>query len=200
MGQNTFKAVVYFTDGLMNTIQDKIYCKGTSGTITDTTLINYGGHDSGSTVDFFDPASGTDWGSYVSGTGFPYTAAGAICKDHNGAIVTKFPSQQSGTQVTFSQSAVTTEAQYRAIQTAIALRTETPVPTYIFTIGLGNNPLQKALLLQLANDPSYSGYIKSQPQGVSYFISSCTPVTTCEAQLNAIFQAIASKVLLRLTE
>ena len=202
-GQNIVKVIVYFTDGLMNTVQDSIYCKGRGG--TGSTLINYGGHDSGSQVDFFDPTNATtDWGHYTSGTGFPYDSGGDICKDINGNIVTKFPSQQSGTQVTFSQSAVTTEAKYRAIQTAIALRTATPVPTFIFTIGLGTgvSTTTQAFLAQLANDPSYTAtYIKGQPSGLFFYIPSCTgsALTTCKAQLNTAFQTIAAKVLLRLT-
>ena len=201
-GQNIVRVIVYFTDGLMNTVQDNFHCGGkTSSTLT---LINYGGHDSGSQVDFFDPTSATtDWGNYTSGTGFPYTAGGAICKDSNGNIVTKFPSQQSGTQVTFSQSAVTAEAKYRAIQTAIALRTATPA-TFIFAIGLGTGvtTTTQAFLAQLANDPSYTAtYIKGQPSGLFFYIPSCTgsALTTCKAQLNTAFQTIAAKVLLRLT-
>jgi Flp pilus assembly protein TadG len=202
-GQNIVKVIVYFTDGLMNTIQDKFHCGGT--TDQTLTLINYGGHDSGSQVDFFDPTSATtDWGHYTSGTGFPYTSGGAICKDINGNIVTKFPSQSQGTQVTLSQSAVTADAKYRAIQTAIALRTESPVPTYIFTIGLGTGvtTTTQAFLAQLANDPNYPAtYIKGQPAGLFFYIPSCTgsALTACKSQLNTAFQTIAAKVLLRLT-
>jgi len=202
-GQNVVKVIVYFTDGLMNTVQDSIYCKGKGG--TGSTLINYGGHDSGSQVDFFDPTSATtDWGHYTSGTGFPYTSGGAICTDINGNIVTKFRSQSQGTQVTFSQSAVTADAKYRAIQTAIALRTESPVPTFIFIIGLGTGvtTTTQAFLAQLANDPNYPAtYIKGQPAGLFFYIPSCTgsALTACKSQLNTAFQTIAAKVLLRLT-
>ena len=187
----------------MNTVQDSIYCKGNGG--TGSTLINYGGHDSGSQVDFFDPTSATtDWGHYTSGTGFPYTSGGAICKDINGNIVTKFPSQSQGTQVTFSQSAVTADAKYRAIQTAIALRTESPVPTFIFTIGLGTGvtTTTQAFLAQLANDPTYPAtYIKGQSAGLFFYIPSCSgsALMACKSQLNTAFQTIAAKVLLRLT-
>lgn len=199
-GQNAVKVIVYVTDGLMNTIQDSIYCKGKNG--TGSTLMNYGGHDSASQVDFFDPTSATvDWGHYTSGTGFPYTAAGAICKDIAGNIVTKFPSQQSGTQVALSQSAVTAEAQYRAIQTALALRTETPVPTFIFSIGVGTGvtTTTQAFLAQLANDPSYPTYIIGQPAGLFFYIPDC-PSSTCTAEVGMAFQTIAAKVLLRLTQ
>ena len=90
-GENIVKVVVYFTDGLMNTIQDTFNCPS-------STLLNYGGHDSGSTVDIFDPIAGTDWGSYSSTTGLPYDASAHICKDSTQQKVTTFPSQQSGTR------------------------------------------------------------------------------------------------------
>jgi hypothetical protein len=202
-GQNVVKVIVYFTDGLMNTVQDPIYCNGKGG--TGSTLINYGGHDSGSQVDFFDPTSATtDWGHYTSGTGFPYTSGGAICTDITGNIVAKFPSQSQGTQVTLSQSAVTADAKYRAIQTAITLRTESPVPTYIFTIGLGTGvtTTTQAFLAQLANDSNYPAtYINGQPAGLFFYIPNCTgsALTACKSQLNTAFQTIAAKVLLRLT-
>ncbi len=185
-GQNVVKVIVYFTDGLMNTVQDNFHCGGTTN--NTLTLINYGGHDSGSQVDFFDPTSATtDWGHYTSGTGFPYTSGGAICKDINGNIVTKFPSQSQGTQVTFSQSAVTADAKYRAIQTAIALRTESPVPTYIFTIGLGTGvtTTTQAFLAQLANDPNYPAtYIKGQPSGLFFTYQAVRVALSRAAKLN----------------
>lgn len=193
-GQNIVKVVVYFTDGLMNTIQDNFACPA-------TTLINYGGHDSGSQVDIFDPSSGNDWGHYTSGTGFPYNSAGGICKNASRQIVTTFPSQQSGTQKSLTQSNVTAEAKYRAIQTAIALRTESPVPTFIFTIGLGSgiSAGTQAFLAQLANDPSYSTFISGQPAGLFFDIPNC-PSTTCTTAVQKAFQTIAAKVMLRLTQ
>ncbi len=193
-GQNIVKVVVYFTDGLMNTIQDTFACPA-------ATLINYGGHDSGSQVDIFDPASGTDWGHYTSGTGFPYDSISDICKNASKQIVTTFPSQQSGTSKTLSQSNVTAEAKYRAIQTAIALRTETPIPTFIFTIGVGSgiSSSTQAFLAQLANDPSYSTYISGQPAGLFFYIPNC-PSTTCTTAVQKAFQTIAAKVMLRLTQ
>ena len=193
-GQNIVKVVVYFTDGLMNTIQDNFACPA-------TTLINYGGHDSGSQVDIFDPASGTDWGHYTSGTGFPYDSKGDICKNASKQVVTNFPSQQSGTQQLLTQSNVTAEAKYRAIQTAIAMRTETPIPTFIFTIGVGSgvSSSTQAFLAQLANDPSYSTYISGQPAGLFFYIPNC-PSTTCTTAVQKAFQTIAAKVMLRLTQ
>ena len=166
-GENIVKVVVYFTDGLMNTIQDNFACPS-------TVLLNYGGHDSGSQVDIFDPNTGTDWGHYTSGTGFPYDAKGDICKNSSGQIVTKFLEEKTGTQTTLGQTAVTADAQYRAIQTAIAMRTESPTSTFIFTIGLGqrsdhDDPGVPGATCQ---SPSYSTYVSkdSQPACSSIYL------------------------------
>src|ERR1019366_10359289 len=139
-GQNLTKVVVYFTDGLMNSIQDNIYCKGKGG--SGATFMNYGGQDAPYTgVFFFDPTKPADscsspptqscWGTY-SGGGFPYDTAGDICQDIKGNNVTTFTPQQPGKcndgstpPCPFNRQNVTAEAQDRAIQTAIALRTDT---------------------------------------------------------------------------
>jgi len=202
-GENVIKVVVYFTDGLMNTVQDKLHCGGTTN--NTLTLLNYGGFDSGSQVDIFDPTSATTvFDTYTGGAGgFKYGNGNTICKDASGNPVITFPSQKWGTQKSFNQTTtVTPEAQYRAIQTAIAMRTESPVPTYIFTILLGTNTTATALLKQLANDPSSPNYISSQPAGEFFLIPSCSgsALATCEAELNTAFQTIAAKVLLRLTQ
>src|ERR1017187_1095026 len=57
-GQNVVKVMVYFTDGYVNTIQDKLSCSGTLA------LYNYGGYDSGTSVDVFDPVTGTSLATY----------------------------------------------------------------------------------------------------------------------------------------
>ena len=63
-GQNVTRVAVYFTDGLMNTIQDTFTC-WTSKTTKVTPLLNYGGYDANVNghpeVDVFDPVRGTNW-------------------------------------------------------------------------------------------------------------------------------------------
>ena len=195
-GQNALKVVVYFTDGLMNTIQDNFHCGGINN--NNLTLLNYGGFDSGTTVDIFDPTSPTTvFATYSGGNGFAYDSQGDICRNAQGQNVTTFPSQQYGTQQTLTRANVTAEAQYRAIQTAISLRTENPIPTFIYTLGLGNSVslTTQALLGQLANDPAYPAtYINSQPAGEFFYIPDC-PSSACTAELNLAFQTIASKLL-----
>lgn len=199
-GQNVTKVVVYFTDGLMNTVQDTFNCPSAK-------LINYGGYDTGSTTpDFVDPTNGSDWGtistSGASKGALPYDSARDYCKSASGVYVTTFYSQRDQKQEAFLQSSVTGEAQYRAILTAAALRTETPIATYIYVIGLGSgvSTSTQAFLGQLANDPAYPlTYNANQPAGLFLYVPNC-PSATCTADLNTAFQTIAAKILLRLTQ
>lgn len=216
-GQNVIKVVVYFTDGLMNAVQDKFYCAGTGGSGIPSTVVNYGGIDYTGNypyeVAFLDPTSGSanPWGYCDLGktddncsTGLAYNSSGAICKDISGHPVQKFVSQQNGSEY-ITRPNVTAEAQYRATQTAIAMRTESPIPTWIYTIGMGTgvDSTTQAFLAKLANDPTYPAtYIQGQPAGEFFYIPSCTgsALANCKTQLNTAFQTIAAKVLLRLTQ
>ena len=198
-GQNVTKVVVYFTDGSMNTIQDTFNCPTAK-------LVNYGGYDDNSAPHFFDPANGNDWGA-VSSSGnskgaLPYDSTPHYCKDATGKYVTTFYSQGDKKQEAFLQSNITADAKYRALQTATALRTETPVPTYIYVIGLGSGVTSatQAFLGQIANDPAYPAtYQAKQPAGLFLYVPNC-PSTTCTNDLNIAFQTIAAKILLRLTQ
>lgn len=224
-GQPETKVVVYFTDGLMNIVQDTLTCQNTLG----KTLYNYGGYDSPSTTfDFFDPTSDyypvDDYSYYYGGStnGGKDDGTGAGCPKTTGKQgycnanpphdstysckgVTGFPSQQSGTTVPFSTTAITAEAQYRAIQTATAMRTESPVPTYIYVIGLGSQitvPSTQKFLATLANDPQgiYGNpYFSTQTSGYFYPVTDC-PSSTCTQSLTNAFEDIARRVLLRLTQ
>jgi hypothetical protein len=65
-------------------------------------------------------------------------------------------------------------------------------PVTIYSIGLGNT-INEAYLQDIANDPSAPTYNSAQPQGEAVFAPTAT-------QLDAVFQTIASKVLLRLSQ
>jgi Flp pilus assembly protein TadG len=191
-GQNVMKAVVYFTDGLMNTIQDVLPCTSAIG----PTLYNYGGFDSGNQFDFFNPATGAILGSGLDHNGFPPYNGITDCSG-----VTTFYSQQNKKQEAFSRANITAEAQYRAITTANAMRAENPV-TYIYTIGLGGsvNATTQAFLQTVANDPANAAtYNPNLPAGLFLYVPNC-PSATCTSDLNTAFQTIASKILLRLTQ
>ncbi len=183
-GQNVVKVAVYFTDGYVNVIQDNLSCNGTM------TLYNYGGYDSGSSVDFFDPTSGTSLATYTSGTHATWSPSNFCLKNLAG-----FPSQIDGTTKPFTRTNVTADAQYRALQTANAMRAE---GMYIYAIGLGTD-VDTSFLQQIANDPASSSYNASQPAGMAVFVPNC-PSSTCSSDLQQVFQTIAAQILLRLTQ
>lgn len=191
-GQNPSRVVVYFTDGYANTIQDTFNCTSTLG----PTLYNYGGYDSGSTFDFFNPVDGTSWeqsGKHgLDSSGYPPHQPPPDCTG-----VTKFISQINGQPTTFSRTNITADAQYRAIQTANAMRAENPA-TYVYAIGLGKD-VDQTFLQEVANDPSSPTYDPSQPQGLAVFVPNC-PSSACTADLQQVFETIAAKILLRLTQ
>ncbi len=68
-GANVVKVAVYFTDGWVNIIQQTLNCGVTKKSPGTPTLLNFGGYDSGNTVDFFDPSNGTDKCSYTYSNG-----------------------------------------------------------------------------------------------------------------------------------
>jgi len=183
-GQNAVKVAVYFTDGYVNTIQDTFNCGP-----GHPTLYNYGGYDTGSSVDFFDPSNGTDWGG-LDTKGYPPHSPLPDCTG-----VTKFTAAINGNAMSFTRSNVTADAQYRALQTANAMRAEGMV---VYSIGLGNS-IDQAFLQQIANDPASASYNPSQPDGLAVFAPNC-PSTQCSAELLQVFQTIAAKILLRLTQ
>jgi hypothetical protein len=190
-GQPEVKVVVYFTDGLMNTIQNVLSCTNLSPV---NTLYNFGGYDSssGNTFDFFDPTKDTyevgdlSWlygdstttvtGTSTAGCG-PTSGQHYFCKQsvpYNSSKSCKgpttFPSQSAGGNVAFSRANITNDAKYRAIYTGNVMRNETPFPTYIYVIGLGSlisgDSCTEAFLATLANDPNATTYSCPSAPGV----------------------------------
>jgi hypothetical protein len=135
-------------------------------------LRNFGGYDA-TFVGIFDSGTGT---SYCVGA--PPACCGAT-----------FQSQIDGTNKAFTQPLVTAEAEYTAVQMANAVRAE---GGYVYSIGLGNS-INQTFLQQVANDPSSPTFDSSQPIGEADFAAQAS-------DLNAVFQTIASKILLRLTQ
>ncbi len=183
-GQNAVKVVVYFTDGFVNTIQDNLSCSGIP------TLYNFGGQDTGSSVDVFDPSSGSSVASYDGSS--KWNPSTTCLK-----TVSKFTSAIDGQLKNLNRSNVTADAKYRALQTANAMRAENP-GMLIYSIGLGSS-VDQSFLQQIANDPASSTYNSSQPAGEAVFATNC-PSSQCSAELQQIFQTIAAKILLRLTQ
>ncbi len=199
---NIVRVAVYFTDGKVNVIQQNLSCNGTP------TLYNFGGYDSGTNdVGFFIPTTGlqiyryTPPASVGTGTWYSCDSSGANC---NTAItnsclknVAGFVSASGGSTKAFNRANVTAEAQSEALATATAMRAETP-STVIYSIGLGTG-VDQTFLQEVANDPASPLYNSAQPAGLAVFAPSC-PSPQCTAQLQQVFQTIASKILLRLTQ
>jgi hypothetical protein len=191
-GSNLVKVVVYFTDGYVNTIQDYLSCNGTQK------LYNFGGYDSGNYVGFFDPTTGNQIYAY-DGAGTWYTCSNGNCntKTNNSCLRNDagFTSAIDHKIKTFTRSNVTADARYRSLQAATSIRAE---QIYIYSIGLGNS-VDQAFLQQIANDPASSSYDPNQVTGMAVFASQC-PSQNCTIQLQQVFQVIAARVLLRLTD
>ena len=192
---NVVKVVVYFTDGYVNTIQDTLPCVYSGG--NHPTLYNFGGYDSGSNAHFFVPQnvpgtpSGTDLQG-LDGNNYPPAMPPA---SHDCSPVTTFTSQNGGSQKSFTANNIAPEARYRALQTTTAMLNE---GITVYSIGLGHQ-VDTAFLQQIANDPASSSYNPALPQGMAVFAPDC-PSSTCTQELNTVFQTIASKILLRLTQ
>ena len=190
-GSAEVKVMVYFTDGLVNTIQDTFFCP-------NPVLLNYGGFDTlgAQYGDIFDPNSPATIFGTATSSGFPYDNRNDKCRNSSGVFVTTFTSQQTGQQKSFLQSNITPEAQYRALYTANVMRSENPIPTYIYTIGLGSSLSSAAqtFLKELANDPTAPTHNSNQPSGQFFYISSC-PSSQCTAELEQAFYTIAARLL-----
>ncbi len=183
--QHVVKVGVYFTDGYVNVIQDTLSCNGTM------TLYNYGGYDSGNTIQFFSPTTGTSLATVTYNHGvFTWSPSNFCLKNLAG-----FTSAIDGTTKQFTAANVAADARYRALQTANAMRAE---GMYVYSIGLGSS-VDTSFLQQIANDPASSSYDSSQPVGMAVFATHC-PSSQCSQELQQVFQTIAAQILLRLTQ
>ena len=78
---------------------------------------------------------------------------------------------------------------YRANQVANSMRAQNIV---IYSIGLGDK-ISQAFLQQVANDPASSTFNPNEPVGQAVFAPTA-------ADLQSVFQTIASEILLRLSQ
>ena len=84
---------------------------------------------------------------------------------------------------------IANDAMYRAVQVANSMRAQGIV---IYSIGLGNK-IGQAFLQQVANDPASSTFNANEPIGQAVFAPTAN-------DLDAVFQSIASEILLRLSQ
>jgi len=135
------------------------------------TLLNFGGYDSGTSVGFFNVTSGAQLNNLGS-----YTPA-------------LFYSYHHSVSQSVVRANVTDDAQYRCLQIANAMRANGII---VYCIGLGSD-IDQTFLQQIANDPAVPGYMATAYDGVAVFAPS-------SSQLSQMFELIASKVLLRLSQ
>jgi Mg-chelatase subunit ChlD len=156
------------------------FTDGWANTVEDTlncppsTLLNFGG--------CAPPEAAVGWCSGISFLD-PVTGNGRNC----GA--TTFPSQMTGGSLSLTQSNIANEAMYRAVQVANSMRAQGMV---IYSIGLGDK-ISQAFLQQIANDPASSTFDPNSPVGEAVFAPTA-------ADLQGVFQTIASEILLRLSK
>ena len=91
--------------------------------------------------------------------------------------------------VALNQMNIANDAMYRAVQVANNMRAQGMV---IYSIVLGNK-ITEAFLQQIANDPASSTFNASEPVGQAVFAPTAN-------DLDAVFQSIASEILLRLSQ
>ncbi|HLI79979.1 MAG TPA: VWA domain-containing protein [Candidatus Binataceae bacterium] len=170
-GENVVKVAVFFTDGWANTIEDTLNCP-------TATLLEVGGCSP--------PEQAVGWcGQNPPGYSFmsPTTGNNTSC----GAST--FPSQATGGTLPLSIANISNDALYRANLVATQMRSQGIV---VYSIGLGNK-ISEQFLQQIANDPASSTYDGTKPIGEAVF----APTT---ADLTGVFQDIANKILLRISQ
>jgi Flp pilus assembly protein TadG len=192
---NIIRVVVFFTDGWANTnglptnvttpvastTHDVLNCTGTVKAPSNTPM-NYGGCAP------LEAAAG-----WCSGIFFMNPSNGNTTNCPN---ATTFPVQKPGggnalTPDSTAQQNIANDATYRTEQLANVMRNGQNNIT-IYSIGLGDK-INQAYLQDIANDPAAATYDPTQPSGQAVFAPS-------SSQLNTVFQTIASKVLLRLSQ
>jgi len=192
VGQNVVKVAVFFTDGWPNVIQDNLQC-GASKTVTN---LLYCGCDTGdislglcgsTPIEFFTPGSCSAANDNCSTT---------TCNpEYSGGVKNTYPSQKTGNgQELTDVYSCSADGMYRTIQVAKAMQAAN---IYIYSIGLGTaitgQPTAEDFLRQVANDPASSTFNPNVPIGEAVFAPN-------SSQLTQVFQTIASKILLRLTQ
>jgi len=174
-GETVVKVAVFFTDGWANTIQDTMSCPA-------STVLNVGG--------CAPPEYAAGWCKPASVPfADPVTGGGASC---SGA--TTFYSQATNsnmplTPVLTGLQNVSDDAMYRSIQVANSMRSQDII---VYSIGLGDK-ISEAFLQQVANDPASTTYDATQPIGEAAFAPTA-------AELSGVFQDIANKILLRISQ
>lgn len=194
---NAQKVIVFFTDGWPNMIQDGLNCGGGSGsrttlafTMCDAGDVSLGLCSTSFPLAVFTPTGGnTTCGSCTS---YPSYTGSDPCYPPPAGV--NFSSLQSSSQKPVSQTNISNEAFYRAEASATTAQNQNIT---VYSIGLGtsitNQAVAQSFLYQVANDPNSPTFNTGLPQGQAVFAPT-------SSQLDAVFQQIASKILLRITQ
>src|ERR1017187_8243034 len=169
--ETVVKVVIFFTDGFANTFQTNFACSAIPLNLGQSDP-TFGGL----------PTSGSPWSfSFMD----PTTGNDVSCSD------TTFRSITNGATMTISQNNqnVWNEGQLHALSVANQIRSKNIL---IYSIGLGG-ALNQDFLKNIANDPTGSAYTTNQISGEAVFAPDAS-------QLQAVFDTIANKILLRLTK
>jgi len=185
-GENVLRVIVFFTDGFANTFQSSF---GNCGTLNLGQADPFdSGSSSGQIVAFMNPSNGN---GVTCNAGTFTSIGGQVCHD-DGTSVTVNPGAIE--TIATSNQNVWNEGQLRALWTATAARATNVV---IYSIGLATVPtsINEAFLKQIANanDPANLTFNNNQQVGEAVFAP--TP-----ADLQSMFDQIASKILLRLSK
>jgi len=169
-GESVVKVIIFFTDGFANTFQTNFSCRAAP--------INLGQSD---------PPFG---GSFTAGAPWSTEFMDPACGNDPGCSDTTFLSIDGTTKtISANNQNVWNEGQLHALSVANQIRS---AGILIYSIGLGG-ALNQDFLKNIANDPTGSAYNKNQISGEAEFAPDAS-------QLAAIFNQIATKILLRLTK
>jgi Flp pilus assembly protein TadG len=194
---NAQKVMVFFTDGWPNMVQDNLNCVNGSST---RTLFNFTQCDPGDVSLGLCSSSyplavfTSTGGSTTCGTCTSYPSPSTSDPCYPAPSWMTFNSQQYSKYEAPTMTNTSNEAFYRAEASA---NTALGQSVTIYAIGLGtaitNQTTAQNFLYQVANDPNGPSYNSSLPQGQAVFAPS-------SSQLDSVFQTIASKILLRITQ
>ncbi|MGA2137393.1 MAG: VWA domain-containing protein [Verrucomicrobiia bacterium] len=180
-GRFVKKAVVFFTDGHANIIQQVLNCSPPTSMSATNVLV--GGRDDCASDEGFDIcASGTTYQRFGERHCPNNVNSGNYCQNS-----TNFPSSKYGGALkTLNYDNICEEAEYQAVQVANAMRQNGII---VYSIGLGSD-INEDFLRQIANDPHSTTYDPSLPVGAY------VPAPDA-SQLQAAFQRVAEELLIQ---
>ena len=194
---NAQKIIVFFTDGWPNMVQEKLNCTGSTRTLLNFTMcddgdVSLGLCTSGYPLSVFTTSGGNT--TCNTCTSFPSYTVTDPCVPGSIPNGINFQSNQYNGKEAVSLTNIENEAIYRAEASAITALNQNVT---VYSIGLGtaitNQTTAQNFLYTVANDPSGPSYNSSLPQGMAVFAPN-------SSQLDTLFQTIASKILLRITQ